>query len=169
MKLVTETIWDWTLKSKTISLVRDITCSYGNRGWKQSNSLTGLKYATSQQETAKSRWIKCQTRPVNVMLGCVWKFPSKWVCTFRLSIFFQNGHALSDMVLGKVKCPEKREELIKELNKLKSELAQLQVTKVIKLAYPLVSPPVVFCCSFSTTKKLVHFSSNPSNKGLDLI
>ena len=40
------------------------------------------------------------------------------------------------MVLGKVKCPEKREELIKELNKLKSELAQLQVTKVIKLAYP---------------------------------
>ena len=58
------------------------------------------------------------------------------MCTFRLSIFFQNGHALSDMVLGKVKCPEKREELIKELNKLKSELAQLQVTKVIKLAYP---------------------------------
>ena len=86
------------------------------------------------------------------------------MCTFRLSIFFQNGHALSDMVLGKVKCPEKREELIKELNKLKSELAQLQVTKVIKLAYPLVSPPVVFCCSFSKKKNLFTFPAIPPIK-----
>ena len=41
------------------------------------------------------------------------------------------------MVLGKVKCPEKKDELIKELNKLKNELAQLQVTKVMKRIFQL--------------------------------
>ena len=48
---------------------------------------------------------------------------------------FKKGFPLSDMVLGKVKCPEKRDELIKELNKLKSELAQLQVTKVMEIGH----------------------------------
>ena len=51
-----------------------------------------------------------------------------------LMVSFKMGFPLSDMVLGKVKCPEKRDELIKELNKLKNELAQLQVTKVMELA-----------------------------------
>ena len=47
------------------------------------------------------------------------------------------GQSVSDMVLGKVKVksPEKRDELIKELNKLKNELAHLQVTKVMELAF----------------------------------
>ena len=51
-----------------------------------------------------------------------------------LMVFFKMGFPLSDMVLGKVECPEKRDELIKELNKLKNELAHLQVTKVMELA-----------------------------------
>ena len=36
------------------------------------------------------------------------------------------------MVLGKVRCTKKREVLIEELNKLKEELASLQVAKVIR-------------------------------------
>ena len=44
------------------------------------------------------------------------------------------GFSLSDMVLGMVECPEKRDEPLKELNKLKNELAQLQATKVMELA-----------------------------------
>ena len=51
-----------------------------------------------------------------------------------LMFSFKMGFSLSDMVLGKVECPEKRDEPLKELNKLKNELAQLQATKVMELA-----------------------------------
>ena len=36
-----------------------------------------------------------------------------------MKIYFKIGSALSDMVLCMVKCPEKRDEFIKRLNKLK--------------------------------------------------
>ena len=39
------------------------------------------------------------------------------------------------MVFCNIKSPEKREELIRELDKLKTELAQLQVTKVMELPF----------------------------------
>ena len=42
------------------------------------------------------------------------------------------------MVFCNIKSPEKREELIRELDKLKTELAQLQVTKVMELPFSFV-------------------------------
>ena len=64
------------------------------------------------------------------------KYKALKFASFHFECKSRPGQSVSDMVLGNlVKSPEKRDELIKELNKVKNELAHLQVTKVMELAF----------------------------------
>ena len=61
------------------------------------------------------------------------------------------------MVFCNIKSPEKREELIRELDKLKTELAQLQVTKVMELPFSFV-----LVGSFWVRERLCGFVTFPT-------
>ena len=59
-------------------------------------------------------------------------------CICTIHDFFLKLRHFQTMVFCNIKSPEKREELIRELDKLKTELAQLQVTKVMELPFSFV-------------------------------